>query len=838
MSKRISIIEIDLPKCGNDYGIAPCTASGSSKCFNCLNTCQDVNNYNEITETARYSKPSSNFPEGFPSHVGNVSSISYSPPVLKLGESLGTRASISVQFADHPSPDTDASGDKYISERPYNPFEAGTYFGKFKARYPFLQGRELRWIQGTPDQSIDNMETRTFVIEAMTGPSSSGAFSITAKDILKLADNDRTLCPPARNIETITTAIDETYTGFLGIGTGNANIIPSPGYAVMSGSEIVSYEKLGADPTGTTIEILTRGEFGTEAIAHDVGSTFQDAKTWTGQKASAILYDLLVNYAGVDPSYISLADWTIEDDAYLQRLYGTTLAVPTGVAKLINELLTQTASTIWWDNEANLLRWQVLRNQSTGNTVFSQEKYMRGSFNVIDDNSQRVSRCFVRYGQKNPLINLDEPSNFGSTVLRLEIESERFFENKEAYRTINSRWIPASAKDTAERLGDLILQRYSFPPRKVGFRLLRDSGVEIPQLAGSYNLQAQTLQNADGTSATMPIQVTSLSPSDSVITVSAEEITYNEIITPADPNVINLTVGSSQTGLYDIRAEYDQQKPAPDANTVVNVYVPSGVIVGSSSVNQFAMTTGLWPSGATINLYINGYIVGKGGNGGDGASCKWSDTGGAVITQNATQGQDGGPALEVLHPISIDNQGVIGGGGGGGGGCGAATIGAVALAACGTGGPGGSGGAGSISGSGGAVGIRELSASGSTDITPIDTPPTAGAAGGLATGGGIADTSQSYNIKSVFQYTFTCIARSSEDTELQRGAGGDLGQDGEDGAPAVASYNYDGPPVSVDEAISLPASGGIAGTAVETNSIITWINLGDVRGIIADESGS
>jgi hypothetical protein len=43
--KRLNFFELDLPRCANTYGVSPCTASGSTKCFNTRATCQDLANF-------------------------------------------------------------------------------------------------------------------------------------------------------------------------------------------------------------------------------------------------------------------------------------------------------------------------------------------------------------------------------------------------------------------------------------------------------------------------------------------------------------------------------------------------------------------------------------------------------------------------------------------------------------------------------------------------------------------------------------------------------------------------------------------------------------------------
>ena len=297
------------------------------------------------------------------------------------------------------------------------------------------------------------------------------------------------------------------------------------------------------------------------------------------------------------------------------------------------------------------------------------------SFNIADgDYSQRVSRVFVYFGQINPLVNLDELDNYNGRILRTETASEAFFGDKPAYKRITSRWIPAQSRDTAERLGDLILQRFSSPPRKVGFKLLRDTDIEIPELGGAYNASNFEIQDFAGRLASLPIQITGIVPGNTEYTVKAEEVTFNTVITPDDPNVFPINISFNQLNV-DIRELYDAIGPEPTVDTVVNVTIDSGVTVGSASSSMPALVSGDWPVGATVNVTNGGTVVGRGGAGGRGASwtvlnvgTSFSNSGQGLAAEN---GDDGGDAFEDTHGVNLTNNGIIGGGGGGGGGGGA-----------------------------------------------------------------------------------------------------------------------------------------------------------------------
>lgn len=122
--------------------------------------------------------------------------------------------------------------------------------------------------------------------------------------------------------------------------------------------------------------------------------------------------------------------------------------------------------------------------------------------------------------------------------------------------------------------------------------------------------------------------------------------------------------------------------------TDVTFVINSGVVIGSTSTGSAGLSISGFTAGDSVNVINNGYIVGRGGNGGSG-------NGG---------GGSGGLALSVSYPTKITNNGIIGGGGGGGGGSSnySNTSGPTCTRTTSYyGGSGGGGGAGYIAGSGG-----------------------------------------------------------------------------------------------------------------------------------------
>lgn len=145
-----------------------------------------------------------------------------------------------------------------------------------------------------------------------------------------------------------------------------------------------------------------------------------------------------------------------------------------------------------------------------------------------------------------------------------------------------------------------------------------------------------------------------------------------------------------------------------DQSSIATITLNSNIYAWSNNVSTPAMTiNGSWPGGVT--LINNGFIIGRGGNGGQGVP--------------ATTPQGGGTAISLGVNVTITNNSTIAGGGGGGGG----------NAGGGGGGAGGGQGAvgrGATGGTGGGLG-QAGSSGGATPVTAKS-----GSGGGAGGGGG------------------------------------------------------------------------------------------------------
>jgi hypothetical protein len=644
--KALTYVEIDQPRCALTYGVAPCTAeidvTGDAKCYNSRKTCQDVANYDETTATLRFAVDVDYLPREIDA-IASIMDWSVSPAIISLGEDLGLRAELRVTLKDHPWPDTGPAGDKYVTERPYDPFRLGTFWGKWRARFQYIRGKGIRLIHGYVGQSLEEMETRHFVVETVDGPNVDGTVTIIAKDPLKLLDGDRAQAPIPNN-GFLVADVSNSAGSFTLAPSGVGVEYPASGFLNIGGSEIVAFTR-----SGDVITMTQRGQLGTVAAEHKAQDRAQLVLRYDGDDPADIIYDLMVNYADVPPEYINLADWKAETTSFLRRVFSATIGDPESVKKLIVEIIQQAALSIWWDDVQQTIRLRVLRAIDTEAEVIDAEVVQRGTFRTVEQPNKRVSQVWLYYGQRNPLRNLEDSDNFRSLAVTVNTDAEVNY-GSPAIRKIFSRWIAAGGRTVALRVGDIILGRYKDPPRRFDFTILR--GVRNLIAGQGYRAGWWTLQDVTGAQTTAPIQLTRLNPSAAELKCEAEE-QFFEIIDPEDLDNRTIIFDAAIQDV-NLRSVHDSLYPAPATDDVfaLTCFVETNVIVGATDATRRAFDVGDWPAGVTITIINNGRIQGAGGRGGN------------VLAGN---GQAGGLAFYTRKAVTFDNQsGRIYGGGGGG----------------------------------------------------------------------------------------------------------------------------------------------------------------------------
>lgn len=212
-------------------------------------------------------------------------------------------------------------------------------------------------------------------------------------------------------------------------------------------------------------------------------------------------------------------------------------------------------------------------------------------------------------------------------------------------------------------------------------------------------------------------------------------------------------------------------------NAYVEVTIGSSTIVSSTSASIPSLTIdGIFPNG--VKLINNGIILGRGGAGGIGGHGDWGNG------PSGTPGGTGGAGVNVSTPVTIENNGTIGGGGGGGGGGGSGLN--VTY--------GGGGGGGASYGTGGAR-------------IPGSAWDNSGGGGSLYTGGGGGGR-------------IDLGTKKAAHPGGAGGAGGAPGAGGGGGQGGAGGYGGS----------EAPGPGGAAGVSVNGDRYVTWTTMGTKYG--------
>ena len=523
----LQIVEIDIDYCSLTYGGAPCTAALGGlfprKCYNTFFTCQDQTNYSAGTLTLRFAQNQTGLPKGTIVYPALAGPVSTNPTEVNLGGvgdklgSLGKRARVNIKLKDFT--DSDIYTDKYRADRldgtgqtdegGYNPQDRGTFFGKLRRRWPYYLGRPLRVLEGYTGDSLASMRTRHYVITQWSGPDHSGNVAITAQDVLTLADDKKAQCPqPSRGkLETaIADATELPTINLLPAGIGSE--YAASGRASI-GSEIVTFTR-----SSDAITITARGVDGSDGASHSADSVFQECYYTSGSTIQAVIADLLENYANIDPAFLPTTNWAAEINRWVPYWRLTrTIAKPTGVTKLIGEIL-QLGIMLWWDDIAQEIKLRINRPVDLTETlaqVSDATNILEGSLKNSELQSKRLSRVLFWHG----VIDYSDTTSAGKNYKKLLVAIDEDAESSDEYGEIATfevfnPWLGPDGDDQlAQAVSVRLRNRYRNPPREVQFDVdVKDEATL--RTADLLALTTRALQDETGNSIATQMQISSV----------------------------------------------------------------------------------------------------------------------------------------------------------------------------------------------------------------------------------------------------------------------------------------------------------------------------------------
>lgn len=476
----ITYVEIDQDFCAQTYGTAPCHAqvrvTGERRCYNTLATCQWRSAWTRTIKTLRFTDVQG-APDPFA--IPSVVDVTTAPTVINPGGGgarsgpLGQRASVAITFQDHP--DTDSQTDPYYdvgSQASSNALtwrERGTFWTKWLARNPYHVNRIVRIRTGYIGQALPEFVTRTYLIDRIDGPDPSGRVVLRAKDMLRLADDNKATMPeisPGMLIDDVPASGGASYLRVTGAAAGHYWRLP---LNVRVGREVFSISSITTiNANEIRLNISARGQYNTEQKAHRAGDRVQMCYTAVDLPINHVVA-ILLSQAGVSFAYMDTAKWLAERNEWLSAFNVSGIVTePTGIRQLLAELSEQCQFLLWWDERQQQVRFEALKplDGLAVARLTDAENIVADSVRSRADPRSRASQVWVFYGLEDPTARLDDDNNYQRILVHadLDAESESQYGEPVIYK-IHSRWITteAHALNTATRT----LNRRRDPPRTI-----------------------------------------------------------------------------------------------------------------------------------------------------------------------------------------------------------------------------------------------------------------------------------------------------------------------------------------------------------------------------------
>ena len=587
-------IEIAIDRCSLVYSQAPCTAptseSGDGKCYNSWQTCPAIARPQFSPEIywMRFCVPREVIPldfafadPGLSFFLPFISRVRHSPGKIDAGRSLGVRASLKVTLQD--SPHHDRGIDPYVNERSYDAMDRGLMMQNLKARWPYMTGRLLRWYRGYLPASGESLagfpsgaqipfgesipmasggiplgpsipsgwlqsgaasyyadfERRDYVIEKFDGPDENGRVNISAKDPLRLIDDDRAQDPvPTTGVLAfdLDEAANPTDLQISVSGPADYSQYPSAvNYASING-EVFRYEstatgEIDGVPSVTLQEVSRQNlpsGYITERKDHDAGDTVQLCSLRRG-RVIEVVRDLLLAVPGFDPSWIPFSDWETEYETWLAGFTIERLIVePEGIRSLIEEIVEQTMTWgFWWCEQCNEVRYRPIRPVDIDEPVSlltDSANLIAGKFGLAEQPEDLVNELQVYYAERDPSQDKDNVQNYGRGVVTIDTNSQSANEvGSRRSRRIYGRWHRSSAGARVQQFSARSLNQLSSTPVVISFDVTDKDDVEVAQFLDLSTIYLRTLISW---STTKRVQVTRITRGEGVLSVDAREDFY------------------------------------------------------------------------------------------------------------------------------------------------------------------------------------------------------------------------------------------------------------------------------------------------------------------------
>jgi len=546
-------VTLRLDYCDNDYGVAPCTANlpAGEQCFNTRQTCQDIPNFTPTTKDyVFYLEKEAPRPEE--NAFNCLKRVDLAPAKISPGKGLGSRNNVQIQFFDFA--DDDFFTDPYNEDRNYIATDQGTFWGKFLARNPFYQGRALIVEYGFFDDSR-NLESEIYLYQIdQIKLDPKGTVTLIGKDPLSKTESFKNQAPTLSDITLVFALGTGTVVQFTVSDQPASNVIsPTLGLAgfVRIDDEISEYYF----QVGVSYFLFPRGQFTTDPAPHDAGTLVQPCLVYPAQSPDLVLFDLLTQYADIDPAFIDQAAWAAEVATWLSTItIFQCISEPTGVGDLIDRILKAINSELWYDPKAGQIIFKsnnpILPNQYIPQRI-TNDDFLQNSIKLKSEEKLRKSQIWVYTDPKSYIGDLDKAENYFNLSISADLTSEgELLYGESQVDRIFADWLTNATM--GQTVAEQILQRYNRTPYELtGLLDAKDFDVSTGL---HFLLDSPNLQDVDGQPAITQFQVTSADYDPTTQQVKITALQFSDLGQPILYAIVNAN------GVPDYTLATEEQK--------------------------------------------------------------------------------------------------------------------------------------------------------------------------------------------------------------------------------------------------------------------------------------
>ena len=297
LRRKIDYVEIDMDFCDNVYGVSPCTAADSIKCYNTFFTCKDPANFAKIIKTYKFINhdlPASTRAYYFPAKP-TIKSVNDLPTEIKEADTVTRRLKVEI----YDEPDNDVGVDPYWSER--NKIQ-GTFWKKFLARNPNYRNRIIRYYEGYEGLDTADFQMR-FIGKLENITIEKGFVNIEAVDLMKkLSETEyplKTDISLAEDMPMMFEAMDDSE--MTALNAFKNDFCQRKDWLAMSFDLIISEDNVGG--------VLTPGDYYYTVVAYDANGRA------LARKQSGV-HTLTVSYNSIR------INWALVSGASQYRIFG------------------------------------------------------------------------------------------------------------------------------------------------------------------------------------------------------------------------------------------------------------------------------------------------------------------------------------------------------------------------------------------------------------------------------------------------------------------------------------------------------------------------------------